>query len=85
MIEQANKNMQSYLDKKLNKYGWQWNLVSTLTEGIIRVQIAPAGEGYEPRIKCFNGKTLKETADDAEKYIQNNKIHRGKDIDNEKV
>ena len=67
--------MKAYLDNKLTKHGWQWNLISTLTEGIIRMQIAPAGEFYEHRIKCFNGKTLEEAAHAAEIYIQNNKIN----------
>ncbi len=74
MIEEANENIQMYLDEKLTKHGWQWNLMSTLTEGIIRVQIAPEGEGFEHRIKCFNGATLTEAVDDAEKYIQENRI-----------
>lgn len=69
MIEQANKTIQTYLNKKLTKHGWQWNLVSTLSEGIVRVQIAPKGEGFEHRIKCFNAETLEEAATAAEKYI----------------
>lgn len=74
MIEYANETLQKKLDKRLRKYGWRWNLVSTLTENIVRVQIAPAGELFEHRIKCFNGKNLEDTIEQAEKYIQENKI-----------
>lgn len=74
MIEQANELMQKYLDEKLTRHGWQWNLVSTLSEGIIKVQIAPVGKGIERRIKSFNAATLKEAVTDAQKYIQKNKI-----------
>ena len=75
IVEQSGETMQAYLDKKLTKHGWQWNLVSTLTEGIIRVQIAPVGPCYESRIKCFNAETLEEAANNAEKYVIENKIN----------
>ena len=74
MIEEAKEDLQKYMDKRLKKHGWRWNLISTLSENITRVQIAPDGEFFEDRITCFNGKTLEDAVEQAEQYIQKNKI-----------
>ena len=74
MIEEAEVDLQKMMDKRLKKHGWQWNLISTLSEGVVRVQIAPTGIMFETRIKCFNGSTLEDAITQAEKYINDNKI-----------
>ena len=78
VVEKAPEELQKMMDRRLNKYGWQWNLISTLTENLVRVQIAPSGILFEMRIKSFNGKTLEDAVVQAEKYINKNKLIGGR-------
>jgi hypothetical protein len=60
------------LDAHLNKNGWQWCLVSTLTPGVVRIQMGAADQGDEfdePWRKCFEGATPEEAIAMAEEFI----------------
>ena len=60
---------QEELSRRLNKNGWAWHMVSNLTPGIIRIQMADDGEEETNWRKCVEAPTLEEAVTEAEKIV----------------
>jgi len=62
-------DIQSYLDRRLNKNGWQWHLVSTIG-GIVRIQLGDDGVDESGWRKCVEGETLEEAIAQGEQLVE---------------
>ena len=60
---------QEEMDARLKKNGWDWFLVSTMTPGVVRLQMGQGGEEETMWRKCFEGPTLEQAVIDAEAFI----------------
>lgn len=60
---------QEELDKRLNKNGWMWHLISNLTPGVIRIQLADDGEEESNWRKCVEAPTLEQAVAEAEELV----------------
>lgn len=63
------KITQAELDRRLNKNGWAWHLISNATPGIIRIQLGSDGEQEDGWRKCIESQTIEQAVNDAEKFI----------------
>lgn len=61
---------QKELNKRLNKNGWMWFLISNLTPGIIRIQLGDDGEEESGWRKCIEAPTLEQAVMEAEAFIE---------------
>jgi hypothetical protein len=57
------------LDRRLNVNGWGWMLISTLTPGVVRIQLANAGEEDWGWRACVEAPTLEEAVAQAEALV----------------
>ncbi len=57
------------LNRRLNKNGWMWHMISNLTPGVIRIQMADDGEEESGWRKCVEAPTLEEAVTEAEKLV----------------
>ena len=57
------------LSMRLNKNGWAWHMISTLTPGVVRIQMADDGEEETGWRECVEAPTLQEAVDKAEKLV----------------
>jgi hypothetical protein len=60
---------QEELSSRLNKNGWAWHLVSNITPGVIRIQMADDGEEETGWRKCVEAATLEDAVMEAEKLV----------------
>jgi len=61
---------QDELNRRLNKNGWMWHLVSNLTPGVIRIQLADDGEEETNWRKCIEAPTFEQAVKDAEQFVE---------------
>lgn len=60
---------QEELDKRLNKNGCMWHLISNATPGVIRIQLGSDSEEEDGWRKCIEAPTLEEALNEAEKFV----------------
>lgn len=58
------------LNRRLNKNGWMWFLISNLTPGVIRIQLGDDGEEETNWRKCIEAPTLEQVVKDAEAFVE---------------
>jgi hypothetical protein len=58
------------LNKRLNKNGWAWCLISDATPGIIRIQLSDDGEIETLWRKCIEAPTLEQAVIEAEAFVE---------------
>lgn len=63
------KITQEELDRRLNKNGWSWHLISNATPGIIRIQLGSDSQEEDGWRKCIEAPSLEQAVNDAEKFI----------------
>ena len=63
------KVTQADLSQRLNKNGWDWHLVSTVTPGIVRIQMGDDHEEETGWRKCVEAPTLQLALEKAEKLV----------------
>lgn len=61
---------QEELNKRLNKNGWMWFLISNATPGIFRIQLGDDGEEETVWRKCIEASSLEQAVNDAEKFVE---------------
>lgn len=58
------------VNRRLNKNGWAWHLISNLTPGVIRIQLGDDGEEETNWRKCIEAPTLEKAVKDAESFVE---------------
>jgi hypothetical protein len=60
---------QKEMDARLHKNGWDWFLISTVTPGVVRLQMGSDGEIETLWRKCFEAPTIEQAVSEAEQFI----------------
>ena len=62
-------DIQEELTRRLTKNGWAWHLVSTVTPGVVRIQMGDDGDEETGWRKCVEAPTLEEAIVKGEELV----------------
>lgn len=73
----SEKTVQEIMDEAQEKFGegWAWGLVSTLSPGVIRIQLHSDGEEEDMMRRCVESPTFEEAVAEAIKFTNENDVN----------